>query len=115
LSDVSLIAIVPESECRIPTLIGPDLSAAGGGAGAAAADADAPGSGALVSFFSQAASAEVARIITDALNASRMAFSILGPDFGDRIAGRAEGRAESRNGVISLPTLRAHFALSKVR
>src|SRR5262245_1032951 len=37
-SEVSLIAMVPESECKIPTLIGP-VSSAFGAAGAAAAEA----------------------------------------------------------------------------
>jgi hypothetical protein len=35
------MAIVPESECRMPTLMGPDLSSAAAGAGAGAADAEA--------------------------------------------------------------------------
>ena len=43
LSDVSLMAIVPDSECRMPTLIGPLSSAGAAAAGAAGA---APGAGA---------------------------------------------------------------------
>src|SRR5215471_20595155 len=50
-SDVSLMAIVPERECRMPTLIGPLSSVAGaaaatGAAGAALAGAAAAGVGA---------------------------------------------------------------------
>ena len=41
LSDVSLMAIVPESECRMPTLIGPVSSALAAGAAAAAGAAGA--------------------------------------------------------------------------
>src|SRR5215216_5127124 len=42
LSDVSLIAMVPDSECRIPTLIGPEsLALAGDGAAGVAAVAAA--------------------------------------------------------------------------
>src|SRR5215471_197815 len=50
-SDVSLMAIVPERECRMPTLIGPLSSVAGaaaatGAAGAALAGAAVAGAGA---------------------------------------------------------------------
>jgi hypothetical protein len=50
-SDVSLMAIVPDKECRMPTLIGPVslvgvAAAASTGAGAADPDAAAVGAGA---------------------------------------------------------------------
>jgi hypothetical protein len=58
LSDVSLIAIVPDSEWRIPTLMGP-VSFVGLGAGALAAGAAVVGAVDVdvgASFFAQAAS-----------------------------------------------------------
>src|SRR5690349_9821261 len=57
LSDVSLMAIVPDSECRIPTLIGPLSSAGAAAAGAAGA---APGAGAGASDLEQAATSVLA-------------------------------------------------------
>jgi hypothetical protein len=57
-SDVSLIAIVPDSECRIPTLIVSPVAAAGAAGAAAdaladAVDVDAAGAGAAASSLLQ--------------------------------------------------------------
>jgi hypothetical protein len=48
LSDVSLIAIVPDNECRIPTLIGPDAESSAGFAAAGEASVVAGASVAAV-------------------------------------------------------------------
>jgi hypothetical protein len=66
LSDVSLMAIVPDSECRMPILIGPLSSAGAGAAGAAGA---APGAGAGASLLqADVATAEMAASDRTAVN-----------------------------------------------
>src|SRR5580698_3049269 len=72
LSDVSLMAMVPDSECRMPILIGPLSSAGAGAAGAAGA---APGAGAGASLLQAERAASERTAINDPVNVLRMCVS----------------------------------------